>query len=204
MPTRLLSLVVVACSGDAHYYASGLSNHSLSLLKYVCIHVPSQAIAMHDPVCASPMQGLVLHPSARACKEPNTTLFLWLTCFTLFCHILSYLDLKGARFCTPARHMVLSSCLYESLCCVSHTLGWQRSWALSFAAYQKCRRQILPVSLPCLFLESQQHQSDYPTPPFMLLFITNMGTIQRSGTSVHAYLLQSNIMVCEKAKVMVS
>jgi len=33
VPTRLLSLVVVACSGDAHYHASGLSHQPLSLLK---------------------------------------------------------------------------------------------------------------------------------------------------------------------------
>ncbi len=39
---------------------------------------------------------------------------------------------------------------------------------------------------------------------FVLLLITNMGTISRSEIDVRAYLLQSNIMVLEKAKVMVS
>ena len=33
VPTWLLPLVVVACSGDAHYHASGLSHQPLSLLK---------------------------------------------------------------------------------------------------------------------------------------------------------------------------
>lgn len=59
VPTRLLSLVVMACSGDAHFQASGLTHQSLSSLKCMCIHVPCQAVAStsvsqsHASSCAS-------------------------------------------------------------------------------------------------------------------------------------------------------